>query len=494
MPYATIDLLDQLWNLFEDLVKNIIDDKQFHLSDIKKLMTASAVIDLSLHDIYLHTKYVHQFTNQLINLKLKDNLNNNNINECCNRWLEILKARNMMPLQVKHHKLLNGECDFRFTLQLMEGKGSSFKEIQRLNADNKTDLAEAMTAMHRLDCLTEGISFARLPLMDDVVLSDLMRYKDVICLLAKDQHNQIIGYCWGILLRNVEVEQKKKVNVFWIMDLARDPDFADDHIKIGEQLRSSMFEMLKSSNDCDFVGYQHLMNHKFHMKIISDVQDDNEQISFHSETFPSKTRVVFNHSLGVYVRVHFIQAREHHYAYPDYESLQPALFNAFWQAAHSVKDFMCGIITFFGRAQYHKLTHSIINDPIEERLVSQISNEQQGCDQHILKTILLSSEWQEQGKSIFSSHVPSTMQIIQPLIKNDDCNFQIIKAHVQKSGSHLMRSKLTTMVYDIIKVADSPTFVVNHLLKNQDTPKEWVDIISNTRHLMLGEQYNVSMN
>src|SRR5690242_12650700 len=139
MPYPTVDVLEQLWNVFEIEVKKIVGQDYPNISDIQKLMTAQAVIDLSLHEIYAHAKWVHELTDKLINVKnnhREDKQIDKNIDNCCQLWLDILKKRNQIPLKIQHHQRLDGECDFRFSLQLMEGKPSGFKEIQVLDHKN----------------------------------------------------------------------------------------------------------------------------------------------------------------------------------------------------------------------------------------------------------------------------------------------------------------------------------------------------------------------
>ena len=486
MPYQTINVLEQLWNSFEEKIKIISDINSAHLPDIKKLMTAESVIDLSLHEIYFHTEYVHELTDNLMNLK-NSHLEDKKASECYQLWLSILKQRNQIPLKIKHHKKLDGECDFRFSLQAMEGNPNRFKEIQVLDSKNKTELNKAIKSITRLDCLAEGVSFAGLPLMHDTIMSRLFEYEDTICLIAKDQSDQIIGHCWGILLRDVAVNQKEKINVFWVMDLARDPDFIDVNNKVGDKLRTKMVDTIKSKNNCEFIGYQHLLNNKFHVNIIRDTQGKDEQIHFYDKEFAGKTATKYNDDLGLFVRSHLIRTSENNHPYPEFEGIRSALYKAIWRAAHSVKDFILGGIVLIGRMQYQKLTHTLLDNPIDQRLVEPVSNEQRSCDIKILKEIILSDKWKQQGKSIFNGrHIPSTLQKLQHLVQSEEFNFQSIKSCIANSGKNLLRSKLTTLFYNIISVANSPTFVLNGLLENNDTPKDWVDLISNTRNATLG--------
>lgn len=490
MPYPTVTALEQLWKSFENKIENISNPIHDHLSDIKKLMTAVSVIDLSLHDIYLHAEYVHELTEKFINLKNTD-ATNNDIKASCQLWLDILKQRNQIPLKIKHHQLLDGECDFRFSLQLMDGNNPhGFKEVQVLDPKNNEDIKEAIAAIHRLDCVAEGISFAKLPLMNDTLLSDILTYQNTICLLAKDQNNQIIGHCWGILLKDVAIANKQKVNVFWVLGLAKDPDFFDSTIKVGDQLRTKMVEILTTKNDCDFVGYQHILNHSFHMGIISSTQNDNEKIRINNQERPARTTIEYDDTLGLFVRTHLIKTNDNNNTlYPEYSKMHAELVNAFKQAIHSFKDFMFGFISFFGRIQYQKLTHSMLENSHDERLVNQISHAKDACDKNILKEIILSKCWEQQGITLFcSTHVPNTMQQLQSLAQTEELNFKTIKSFIDNSGINLMRSKLTTLFYKVISIADSPTFALNSLLKNKETPKEWVDLITQQRKLVLNNK------
>lgn len=481
MSYPTVFVLEQLWHSFDEKVKNISELNLDHLVDIKKLMCADSVIDLSMHEIYYHTEFVHDLTVKLINLS---NLypKNKLIDESCRLWLDILKQRNKIPLKIQHHKKLDGECDFRFTLQLMEGKPAEFKAIQVLNPKNTVEVKEVIDAIHRLDCLSEGISFARLPLVNDIVLSAILDYRETICLIARDQNNQIIGHCWGMLLKDVTLNHNQKANIFWVMDLARDPDFCDKNVKVGERLRAKMVDILKARKDCDFVGYQHILNHKFHTSIITRAQNDGETIRFNNDEFTAKTSVKYESSLGSYFRTHFIRTSNNDYVFPESQKIKQAVFKGLWQAAHSTKDFILGGIAFYGRLQYQRVAHSIHDGPVDQRIVGQVSNEQQDCDIKILKEIILSDQWAQQGKSIFCGrHVPTTMKKLQTLVQQEEVNFDSIKMCAVNSGRSLMRGKLTSIFYDAIATADSPTLVLNHLLRKKETPKAWIDLIGDKR-------------
>lgn len=486
MTYPTVAALNQLWDLFEKDVESLGGQAFPHLSEIKKLMTAESVIDLSLHEIYVHAKYVHQLTRHLLELK-SESPNHPVIQTCAQHWLDILRSRNQTPLKLKHHQRLDGECDFRFTLQLMEGeKPCGFKDIQVLDRKNHADILAAIESMNRLDRVAGGMSFADLPVVKDVILSSLMEFEDVVCLIAKDQNNQIAGYCWGVMLRGVDVGLKQKANVFWVMDLARDPDFQDDKIKLGGALRAKMLETIKARGDCDFVGYQHVPNHKFHMDIIHRENGDVEEVRINDGKFDAKTGLKFDDDLALYMRTHFIRANDNNFPYPEREKIKPAILKAFWAAAHSAKDFVVGGITMFSRIRRQQRNNLLLDAPVEQRLTQEISEAQHDCDVAIFKKIILSQRWEQQGRGLlFDRHVPETMQAMQDLATNMFFNFQAIKSVAINAGKSATRGALAAQFYRAIAVADSPTFVLNSLLGSAETPAEWIALITNERQAVL---------
>lgn len=488
--YPTVNELVQLWNDFES-VKNIVEHDYGQFPDVKKLMTASSVIDLSAHEIYPIAASVHELSAKLLKLK-SDHPGDQAIDVCCQRWTNILKKRNQIPLILKHHQRLDGECDFRFSLQLMEGKPCGFKEIQVLGHQKNAALDETVKSIYRLGCMAHGHSFGGLPLMKDTNLTSLMEFEDVICLVARDQSDQIIGYSWGVMLRGVEVSKTEKANIFWIMDLARDADFHDEHTKVGEQLRARMVEELKLRKDCDFVGYQHILNHKFHMGIVNDLQNEDEKLHLDNDEHaaqPAKTVLNFSDELGLYVRIHFIRANENTYAYPDHKNLKSAIVEAFWRATHSAKDFIVGGIAFIGRQHYCNLTHKLLDKPIEQRIVAPIAMEQQICDMNTLKQIILSDKWTQEGKALFSPrHTPDTVGKLQTIVSSDVFDFQAVKTCVADRGICATRKANAKLLYGAIAVADSPTFALNTLLNNHATPKDWVELITNNRNSAINTQ------
>lgn len=489
MSYPAVEVLDKLWCAFENAIKNIHEINLDHLPEIKKLMTAEAVVDLSLHEIYPHAGYVHDLTRDLLQLK-NSHPDDNNIVECCQHWLEILKNRNQIPLKLKHHQRADGECDFRFSLQLMEGKKPcGFKEIQVLNHESKADIDEAIKVIYRLDNMAAGISFANLPLVKNTILTSLMEYKDVVCLLAKDQSDQIIGHCWGVLLKGVENSKKEKVNVFWVMELARDADFYDEKAKVGEQLRVKLVEHLKARGDCDFVGYQHVLNHHFHMGIVGDAQNTDEIISINNEKYPARTSLNYSEDLNLFVRVHFIRANANNFEYPEHKLIKPAILASFWGAAHKAKDFIFGGLSFSFLEKYNRLTHNLQDSPVDERLIEPVSDAQKTCDAKILKELILSDKWKQKGVGIFRArHVPATMEKLQSYVRAGEYEFQDLKTLVANSGRCLTRGAMTASFYAAIKHADSPTFVLNSLLGNKNIPNEWIELITNRRAAVMSQQ------
>lgn len=485
MTYPVVNELNEHWNSFENVAKKMLGEDYPNLSDIQKLMTAESVIDLSAHEIYSHARLVHDLTVTLIDLQ-KNHPDDASIKESCERWLDLLKKRHQLPLKIKHDQRLDGECDFRFSLQLMEGKPSGWKEIQVLGHQKDESLDVAVKSMHRLSVLAHGQSFAGLPLMKDAVLTSLMEYKDTICLLAMDRSDQVIGYCWGLMLRDVEISKNQKANIFWIMDLARDPDFFDEHAKVGDLLRARMAEEVKLMKDCDFVAYQHVLNHKFHMDIVSELHSEDELLDVDNAEHAARTTLQYSEDAGMFMRAHYIKLNDNNYPYPDYEVIKPAIMSAFWLASHSAKDFIVGGMAFMGQLQYQKVTHKLLDQPIDHRIVAPVSVEQQACDGGVLKQIILSDQWTQQGKSLFSPrHAPGTIGKLQDLVRGDGYDFQAVKSCVANRKKCVTRGVHAALLYNTIDVADSPTFVLNALLKSNETPKDWVELITSHRAVAL---------
>lgn len=495
MSYQTVSSLANLWSEFKPYLKNILDsnnDDTIDIAEIEKLITAEFVVDFSLHEIYEHATGVRKLTEKLIALKGSEEADQN-IDKCCAIWLNLLKQRNQIPLQLKHHKRMDGECDFRFSLQLMEGKRPKFDKIEILDAKNDIHLNEAIKSIHRLECIATGISFADLPLMGDKVLSALLEYKDSVCLVAKDDNGQIVGHCWGVIARDVSVSKDEKANVFWIMNLARDPDFYDPMNKIGERLREKMIEVIKARSDCDFVGYQHVIGHKFHHEIIGEIKNDDEDIRLNSESYSAKTNLKYHDDMAVFVRAHFIRANDKTKPYPEYETIEPAIIKVCWRAAHSVKDFIVGGAMFFGRNTHQKLTQNMLSVSVDHRLNEHLTQDQIKRDTNVLKEIVSSDLWSHEGKGLFhANRIPGTIRDFQSFIKDGDLDFIALKAYVDNHRRDFTRSKLTSLLCGAINVSDTPTFALNVLLKDSKTPKEWVDMISARRVALLKEHRNTA--
>ena len=492
MSYSKIDVLEGTWNSFEVVLKSCIDPSEYHLSEIQKLMTAESVVDLSNHAIYIHTEYVHRLTQQLLNLR-KKYPNDETIINTCQLWTTLLKTRTQHPLKVIHHKRLDGECTFNFSLQLMEDKPYGFKEIQILDPNNTVEFDRAIHAIKQLDCLALGINFADLPFIGDTVLSSLLNFKDTICFIAKDINDQIVGYCWGIMLRDIPSGEKDKVNVFWVMNLSKNPDFYDPHIKVGTVLRQYVADTLSTNPDCHFLGYQHVIDHKFHLAIVDGkLPEKHEKINLGNDQYNAKSKIEYKSFMN-YVRIHLVRSNNHQYSFPKYEVIESARFSAFWNSAHSVKDFILGGILFYGRAYYQHWTHSMFEQPVQYRIEVPVSQEQHTCDMNILKKIILNEEWSRQGTTLFfDSCIPKTMQKLQQLTTEDQQDFSVLQKFVANSGWALLRSKLTTYFYFAITQNSNPTAVINMLIDNEITPKKWIELISEERQAT--HQYNkVSM-
>lgn len=487
MSYKKIEKLDQLWNSFEKELKPLIDESSFNISEIQKLMTAESLIDLSKHAIYSHTEYVHRFTQQLLNLR-NNHTNDARIINMCQLWIDLLKCRKQNPLKIQHHKLLDGTCSFNFSLRLMRDKNCGFKEVQILDPNDTFEFNNAISAIKHLGCLSHGTTFGDLPFMGDTVLSSLLSYKDTICFIAKDKNDHIIGYSWGIFLRDIPVGEKDKANVFWVMDLAKDPDFYDPQVKVGDQLRQHLAKTLNSNPDCHFLGYQHILNHKFHLAIVDGgLPGKQEKINLGQDQYNGKSKVKYAPLLH-YMRIHIIRANNQQYPFPKYKFIESAMINAFWNAAHSVKDFVLGGMLFYGRHYYQQWTHSLVDEPVELRIEEPVSKEQQICDMNILKKLILSDEWGKQGtKLFFETCIPNTIQKLQKLITENNADFSDLQKCVANSGSALFRSKLTAYFYFSVTQNSNPTSIINTLISNQITPKKWIELISEERQMVLNQ-------
>lgn len=492
MSYPAVPDLKQLWGKFAIEVNKAFIADYPRMADIQKLMTAESVIDLSAHEIFDHARLVHDLTHALIQLK-NEQPNNVVVLDCCDRWLNLLRRRNQIPLKLKHHQRLDGECDFRFSLQLMEGKPCGLKEIQVLDHEKNVHLDEVVQSIHRLGCLAHGMSFAGLPMMRDVILTSLMEYEDTICLVARDQSDQVIAYSWGLMLRDVEVGKNEKANIFWIMDLARDPDFFDEHARVGDALRERMAAELKLRNDCDFVGYQHILNHKFHMEIVSDEQNEDEHLHVAGAEHDARTTLQYSEDVGLFVRSHFIRISDKNHAYPEHGMIKPAILTAFWKASHSAKDFIIGGISFMGQTKYAQLKHNLLDQPIDQRISAPIPVDQQACDRNVLRQIILSDLWSQQGKGLFSKrHMPDTIGKLQNLVHDEGYDFQAVKNCVNSRKHCVSRGVNADLLYRAIDVADSPTFALNMLLESAKIPREWVESITQHRNQLLRQHEHLA--
>ncbi|STX52460.1 Uncharacterised protein [Legionella busanensis] len=485
MSYTKIEVLARKWNLFEEAVKLYIQPYDYHLAEIQKLMTAKSVVDLNNHAIYVHTEYLHRLTLQLINLR-DNNSDDELIREICQLWTDLLENRNQTPLKIKHDKRLDGICTFNFSLQVMQGKPYGFNEVQLLERNNISDVQKAIEEIKHLDCLAHGINFADLPIIGDTVLSALLNYKDTICFLAKDRNDQIIGYSWGILLRDIPVDNKNKVNVFWVMNLAKHPDFYDPNIKIGTVLRQHIADTFKAKTDCHFLGYKHNLNHKFHLEIVEgSVANKDEKIHLGPDEYKAKSKAKYDTDTIIYSRSHLIRANNNEYPYPKFKQLNSALFNAFWQAAPCAKDFILGAMLIYGRSYYQQWTHSMLQMPIQQRIEEPVSAEQQICDMAILKKIILSAEWNQQGTTLFFDKcIPKTIQKMQQLVKKEQVDFSTLRASVANSHWALSRNKLTAYFYFAMTQSTSASAAINLLVSNKITPKKWIELISEERQMV----------
>ncbi|HAU0771599.1 TPA: lpg2912 family Dot/Icm T4SS effector [Legionella pneumophila] len=484
MSYSKIDVLERKWSSLEAIVKSYTDPVEYHLPEIKKLMTAEFVVDFSSHAIYLHTEYVHRFTQQLINLQ-NASPNDERLLYIHQLWTDLLNCRNQNPLKIKHHKKLDGECTFNFSLKMMEGKPYGFKEVQILDPNNTAELNKAMGEIKRIDSLAHGANFGDLPFIGDIVLSSMLHYKETICFIAKDKNDEVIGYCWGMMLRDIPAGEKDKVNVFWVMNLAKHPDFYDPNIKVGEALRQHLANTLSKNPDCHFLGYEHVLNHNFHLAIVDGgVPKKEETISIGQNQYQAKSLVKYEPLKMQYDRKHIIKTNNHQYPYPKVDIIKSNFFTALWYAAPTAFDFILGGILIYGRAYYQQWTHSMLGQPVTHRIEKPISQEQQICDMNILKRIILSDVWGQQGTTLFfDACIPNTIQKLQQLVKEDQIEFASLQQCVAKSGWALCRSKLTAYFYFAITQSQYPSAAINLLIQNDMTPKKWIELISEERQI-----------
>lgn len=447
--------LTALWDNFFQSISSIPNIN--HLPEIKKLMTAEFVVDISSHEIYNQAAFVHELTEKIIALKDENS-------ESYQLWLAMLRARNQMPLKVLHHQKMDGECDFRFSLQRMEGKPSEFNEIQILSSADHTE--DLMHAMHELDCLAFGISFGELPIVNNSVLTSLINSKDTLFLIARDKNNQYIGHRWGVMLRDVEINKQQRANIFWSMETVRHPDFHDKHANVGVALRARMFELLQERQDCDFVGYQHRLNHKFHMSIVGS-QNNDEFVVCNNEIRDAISSIHYDHDLNLFMRAQFIRSNTCSLPFPAYEVIRPAILRSFWQARRSTFDFTFGALTFF-RRNSNQRSHDMLALPMEHRLLEHVSPAKQACDADTLQQLLNRDE----------------VVILKPTDKQE-YDFAAIKARLQKFETKHMKNAAVLMLCGAIKNADTPTIAIDNLLRRQDIPRAWLNFIHQQRNSLI---------
>lgn len=488
MSYKKVDVLEALWRKFANELSQFIVPSSFNLTELEQLMTAKSVIDLSKHAIYVHMNYLHRLTNHLIIL-CKEEPENEFVSKACQLWTDLLRQRNQQLLKVRHHKSLDGECSFHSALELMEGKSTCFKEISLLHPENIEELHDASHRIAQLGRLAHGTTFAELPAVGNTVLTSLLEHQDSICLLARDKNNRIVGYSWGLMLRDFPVGDQGKANVFYIMDLVRDPDFYDPEIKLGAALREHWAQILNQNTDCHFVAYQHLLNHQFHMDLIDGrLPQKYEKIMFAGEHYDGKSGIRKDDTSGVFIQYHFIRAHHNQLPFPGFSNLMSGIYKAFWHTAHSTLDFVSGALSFFGRHLYLHHSHDMVAKNAQKRISEPVTEAQQANDLQILKRIIEDEEWTRQGtKTFFDQHVPRTVQKLREKVATDTCSFADLQQDVLKSGASLMRRKVTTNFYLAITQNPDPAAVLNRLITNVETPKRWVRLISEMRQELANE-------
>lgn len=486
MSYKSVGVLDALWDEF---IQNTEPDSFNNILEIKKLMTAKSVIDLSKHAIYVHMKYVHALSNQLITLR-QNNPNNFSVLNQCRLWAELLRQRNQQPLKVRHHGSLDGVCSFLAALEMMEGKPSDFQKITRLNPENKEELNEALHRFAQLGRLAHGTTFAELPGVGDVVLASLLENKDSICLLARDKNNRIIGYSWGLLLRDFPIEEQGKANVFYIMDLVRDPDYYDPNVKVGAALREHWVQIINQNAECHFLAYQHIMNHQFHMDVIARrLPQEKEQVIFEGKFYDGKSGVERDNTSGRFIQYHFIRAHHNQMPFPDFNKLLNNIYRAFWHSAHNAIDFFSGALSFFGRHLYLHHHHDMFAKNPQKRISEPVTSEQQAHDLYILKCIIEDDEWSTLGtQTFFDQHVPYNIQKLRQLVATHNYCFEDLQQQIANRGISLMRRKITANFYLAMTRNSDPEAVVTWLVNHTETPEKWVQLISEMRQQFVNER------
>lgn len=185
-----------------------------------------------------------------------------------------------------------------------------------------------------------------------------------------------------------------------------------------------------------------------------------------------------------YDRKHIIKTNNHQYPYPKVDVIKSKFFTALWYAAPTAFDFILGGILIYGRAYYQQWTHSMLGQPVTHRIEKPIPHEQQICDMNILKRIILSDVWGQQGTTLFfDACIPDTIQKLQQLVKEDQIEFASLQQCVAKSGWALCRSKLTAYFYFVITQSQYPSAAINLLIQNDMTPKKWIELISEERQI-----------
>lgn len=481
MPYKTVEALERLWNAFNDKITPLDDN----WAEIQKLMTAKSVIDLSKHAIYVHMKYIHRVTRHLIALgqEYPDEYPDDDIvRQKSQLWTELLRLRNQHPLKIRHHRSLDGECSMHAALDMMEGKPTGFKEVTRLNPQNPEALQEALHRITQLGSLAHGTTFGELPGVGNVVLTSLLEHQDSICLLVRDQNDRIVGYSWGLMLRDFPVEGNMHANVFYIMDLARDPDYYDPAVKVGALLREHWANIIDQDPDCHFLAYQHTINHQFHMDIVEGrIPRENEQIVFAGKSYEARSGIEKDESSGRYIQYHFVRSHNNQLPFPGFGNLMSGIYRAFWRTAHSGLDFFSGATSFFGRSLYLSRHHDRLAKNPQKRICEPVTAAQQANDFQILKQIINVDGWRKQGRGVFSHCVPKTIQRLRAQNLNPDFTFEALKQEVANKGRSLMRSKMTAHFYKAVTRNHDPAAVLTMLVNNSETPKSWVRLISDLR-------------
>ncbi|KTD59094.1 hypothetical protein Lsan_2445 [Legionella santicrucis] len=120
-------------------------------------------------------------------------------------------------------------------------------------------------------------------------------------------------------------------------------------------MRQHLANTLSKNPDCHFLGYEHVLNHNFHLAIVDGgLPKKQETIRIGQNQYQAKSLVKYESLKMQYDRKHIIKANNHHYPYPKADVIKSNFFNALWYAAPTALDFILGGMLIYGRAYYQQ--------------------------------------------------------------------------------------------------------------------------------------------